>query len=289
LILTLFRKILWYYPIMIGCLAVGIPLRFGNRGLALYGQCALWDMIVIVVWCLAMILFCKLATKRSWNQILSYYGSVWPTGFGTGGSYDTLAVNLVSAERDLGLKPEIAEISIVFGTVLNRFCVQAVTGHPLTVYGAGGQTRGILNILDTLACVELALLHPADPGEFRVFNQFTESLSVQEMADLVVANYSGHAVIEHSQDPRVEKEDHYYRAAHTKLLDLGLIPHLLTSPVIQSVLAEADRYKANVDPAAIRPTVEWRNTSSSLATSAGAGPVDGAPAGTGADSRVSAN
>jgi len=177
----------------------------------------------------------------------------------------------------------------VFGTVLNRFCVQAVTGHPLTVYGAGGQTRGLLNILDTLACVELALLHPADPGEFRVFNQFTESLSVQEMADLVVANYSGHAVIEHSQDPRVEKEDHYYRAAHTKLLDLGLVPHLLTSPVIQSVLAEADRYKANVDPAAIRPTVEWRNTSSSLATSAGAGPDDGAPAGTGADSRVSAN
>jgi UDP-sulfoquinovose synthase len=194
--------------------------------------------------------------------------------------------------EETALHPDLAtrfDYDGVFGTVLNRFCVQAVTGHPLTVYGAGGQTRGILNILDTLACVELALLHPADPGEFRVFNQFTESLSVQEMADLVVANYSGHAVIEHSQDPRVEKEDHYYRAAHTKLLDLGLIPHLLTSPVIQSVLAEADRYKANVDPAAIRPTVEWRNTSSSLATSTGAGPVDGAPAGTGADSRVSAN
>ncbi len=194
--------------------------------------------------------------------------------------------------EETALHPDLAtrfDYDGVFGTVLNRFCVQAVTGHPLTVYGAGGQTRGILNILDTLACVELALLHPADPGEFRVFNQFTESLSVQEMADLVVANYSGHAVIEHSKDPRVEKEDHYYRAAHTKLLDLGLVPHLLTSPVIQSVLAEADRYKANVDPAAIRPTVEWRNTSSSLATSAGAGPDDGAPAGTGADSRVSAN
>jgi Na+/H+-dicarboxylate symporter len=122
LILTFFRRILWYYPIMIGCLAIGIPLRFGNRGLALYGQCVLWDGIVIVVWCLAMILFCKLITKRSWNQILSYYGSVWPTGFGTGGSYDSLAVNLVSAEKDLGLKPEIAEISIVFGTVLNKSC-----------------------------------------------------------------------------------------------------------------------------------------------------------------------
>jgi UDP-sulfoquinovose synthase len=194
--------------------------------------------------------------------------------------------------EETALHPDLAtrfDYDGVFGTVLNRFCVQAVTGHPLTVYGAGGQTRGILNILDTLACVELALLHPADPGEFRVFNQFTESLSVQEMADLVAANYSGHAVIEHSQDPRVEKEDHYYRAAHTKLLDLGLVPHLLTSPVIQSILAEADRHKANVDPAAIRPTVEWRSTSSSLITSVGAGPDDGAPADTGADLRVLAN
>jgi Na+/H+-dicarboxylate symporter len=122
LILTGFRKILWYYPIMIGCLAIGIPLKFGNRGLALYGECAFWDMIVICAWCLAMILFCKVVTKRSWGQILAYYGSVWPTGFGTGGSYDTLAVNLVSAEKDLGLRPETAEISIVFGTVLNKNC-----------------------------------------------------------------------------------------------------------------------------------------------------------------------
>ena len=121
-ILGIFRKLLWYYPIMIGCLAIGIPLKFGNRGLALYGQCVLWDMIVIVVWCAAMILFCKAVTRRTWRQILSYYGTVWPTGFGTGGSYDTLAVNLISAEEDLGLTPEIAEISIVFGTVLNKNC-----------------------------------------------------------------------------------------------------------------------------------------------------------------------
>jgi Na+/H+-dicarboxylate symporter len=121
-ILSVFRKLLWYYPIMIGCLAIGIPLKFGHRGLALYAQCVLWDMIVIVIWCAAMILFCKALTRRTWRQILSYYGTVWPTGFGTGGSYDTLAVNLISAEKDLGLTPEIAEISIVFGTVLNKNC-----------------------------------------------------------------------------------------------------------------------------------------------------------------------
>jgi Na+/H+-dicarboxylate symporter len=121
-ILSLFRKLLWYYPIMIGCLAIGIPLKFGHRGLALYGQCALWDMIVVVVWCVAMIVFCKAITRRSWKQILSYYGTVWPTGFGTGGSYDTLAVNVISAEEDLGLSREISEVSIVFGTVLNKNC-----------------------------------------------------------------------------------------------------------------------------------------------------------------------
>jgi len=157
----------------------------------------------------------------------------------------------------------------VFGTVLNRFCVQAVTGHPLTVYGSGGQTRGMLNILDTLACVELALDHPADPGEFRVFNQFTESWSVLQMAEMVQAEFGAQAVIEHTPDPRVEKEEHYYRAAHTKLLDLGLMPHLLDSKVIRSILDAADRFKSRVDPAAILPTVEWRATASDLVTSSG--------------------
>jgi len=167
------------------------------------------------------------------------------------------------------LHPELAtrfDYDGVFGTVLNRFCLQAVTGHPLTVYGSGGQTRGMLNILDTLACVELALEHPADRGEFRVFNQFTESFSVLEMAELVKSEFAGNAVVEHTADPRVEKEEHYYRAAHTKLLDLGLVPHLLTSSVIQSILAVADKYKVRADAAAILPTIEWRSTASDLAT-----------------------
>jgi UDP-sulfoquinovose synthase len=152
-----------------------------------------------------------------------------------------------------------------------------VTGHPLTVYGSGGQTRGMLNILDTLACVELALEHPADRGEFRVFNQFTESFSVLEMAELVASEFAGKAVIEHTADPRVEKEEHYYRAAHTKLLDLGLVPHLLTSGVIQSILAVADKYKEHADIDAILPTVEWRSTASDLVT-AGTPGVDRIPA-----------
>jgi UDP-sulfoquinovose synthase len=167
------------------------------------------------------------------------------------------------------MHPDLAtrfDYDAVFGTVLNRFCVQAVVGHPLTVYGRGGQTRGMLDIRDTLACVELALLNPPAEGEYRVFNQFTESFSVRQMADLVVDAYPGRVDIEHFDDPRVEKEEHYYRAAHTKLLDLGLLPHLLEASTIRSLLAVVDRYRDRVDLEAISPTVNWRRTASSLNT-----------------------
>jgi UDP-sulfoquinovose synthase len=172
--------------------------------------------------------------------------------------------------EETDLHPELAtrfDYDGVFGTVLNRFCVQAVMGHPLTVYGQGGQTRGMLNILDTLACVELALQTPAERGEFRVFNQFTESYSVGQLADLVVEEFDGDAVIEHCEDPRVEKQEHYYRAAHTKLLDLGLVPHLLSSSVLKSMLAVCEHHKRNVNVEAILPTVEWQATSNTLPTS----------------------
>jgi len=166
----------------------------------------------------------------------------------------------------------------VFGTVLNRFCVQAVVGHPLTVYGEGGQTRGMLNIKDTLACVELALMHPAEEGEYRVFNQFTESLSVLQMAEMVADAYPGKVRIEHMDDPRVEKEQHYYRAAHTKLLDLGLVPHLLDEATIQGLLQVAERHRDRVHLEAIAPTVEWRKTSSTLVTASPARQLREAPA-----------
>jgi UDP-sulfoquinovose synthase len=170
------------------------------------------------------------------------------------------------------LHPDLAtrfDYDGVFGTVLNRFCVQAVVGLPLSVYGKGGQTRGMLDIRDTLACVELALMNPADEGEFRVFNQFTESFSVREMAEMVAENYPGATRIEHVEDPRVEKQEHYYRAAHTKLLDLGLVPHLLEPATIRSLLAVVDRHRDRVDPEAVRPTVQWRNTASSLRPTVG--------------------
>ncbi len=117
----------------------------------------------------------------------------------------------------------------VFGTALNRFCLQAVIGHPLTIYGRGGQTRGYLNVVDTIQCVELAVQNAPRPGEFRVFNQFTEQFSVTQLAELV--RHAGAEVgleveVTPIENPRVEMEEHYYNARHTKLLDLGLQPHL---------------------------------------------------------------
>jgi UDP-sulfoquinovose synthase len=148
----------------------------------------------------------------------------------------------------------------LFGTVLNRFCVQAVIGHPLTVYGAGHQTRGFLNIRDTLACVELATLNPAERGEFRVFNQFTEQFSVLELAELVkqAGEHLGYAVtIDHVENPRVEKEEHYYNAIHTKLLDLGLQPTLLGEELVESIIHAIERHKGRVIETAIEPRTRW--------------------------------
>jgi UDP-sulfoquinovose synthase len=148
----------------------------------------------------------------------------------------------------------------LFGTVLNRFCLQAVVGHPLTVYGAGNQTRSFLNIRDTLACVELAVGNPAEAGEFRVFNQFTEQFSVMQLAELVKASaeHLGYEVtIEHYDNPRVEKEEHYYNAVNTNLLDLGLQPHMLGETLVESVLHHIERFKGNAIESSIAPRTRW--------------------------------
>jgi UDP-sulfoquinovose synthase len=149
----------------------------------------------------------------------------------------------------------------VFGTALNRFCIQAAIGHPLTVYGKGGQTRAFLDIRDTVRCVELAIANPAEAGQFRVFNQFTESFSVGDLALMV--KKAGVALglnveINNIDNPRVEKEEHYFNAKNTKLLDLGLQPHHLSDSLLDSLLNFAVKYKDRVDKGQILPKVKWR-------------------------------
>jgi UDP-sulfoquinovose synthase len=151
----------------------------------------------------------------------------------------------------------------VFGTALNRFLVQAVAGVPLTVYGQGGQTRGFLDIRDTLACVELAIRHPAARGEFRVFNQFTEQFNIAELAATVreaALAFGLNVAIEQLPNPRVEQETHYYNAANTRLLDLGLQPHYLNETLLESVLGLVTHYRDRIRPELIMPAVQWRRT-----------------------------
>ena len=155
----------------------------------------------------------------------------------------------------------------IWGTVLNRFCIEAAIGRPLTVHGKGGQTRGFLNIRDTMRCIEIAMEKPAKPGEYRVFNQFTEQFSVAQLADIVqaAAKHKGRKVeIQHLADPRVEAEVHYYNAKHTKLIDLGLKPRLLSDTLIDSVLDKVEKYKHRVKKDRIEALVNWRNISNAV-------------------------
>lgn len=149
----------------------------------------------------------------------------------------------------------------IFGTVLNRFVVQAVAGYPLTVYGKGDQKRGFLNIKDTIQCIDLAASNPADRGELRIFNQLTEVFSINDLAEKVkkVGNKLGYNVqIEHIENPRVEKEDHYYNPDYTGLIELGLKPHYLTDDVLEGFFKVVEKYKDRINKDAIFLGVKWK-------------------------------
>jgi UDP-sulfoquinovose synthase len=150
----------------------------------------------------------------------------------------------------------------VFGTVINRFIVQAICGVPLTLYGKGQQKRGTINIRDTLRCVELAAVTPAKPGEFRVFNQNTEQFALVDLAELVArcARAKGYAAeISHVRNPRTEMEEHYYNVKHQALERLGLEPHLLTEQVIGEMIDVAVQHKANIVRDSILPDISWQS------------------------------
>lgn len=151
----------------------------------------------------------------------------------------------------------------IFGTVLNRFCVQAAIGMPLSVYGRGGQKRGFLNIRDTLQCVDIAARNQPKEGECRVFNQFTETFTINELATRVqsAAGPLGMDVqIDHIDNPRLEMEEHYYNPAHSKLIELGLQPHLLSEVLVDQMLKYIGQQKERVEEKIIRPRVTWRAT-----------------------------
>nr|HET6902097.1 NAD-dependent epimerase/dehydratase family protein [Ktedonobacteraceae bacterium] len=156
----------------------------------------------------------------------------------------------------------------IYGTALNRFCVQAAVGYPITVYGQGLQTRGYINLRDTIRCIELALTAPPKEGEYRVFNQITEQFSLVELAEMVVKQSKQFGLepqVRHLPNPRVEAEQHYYNATHTRLIELGLEPHLLNESVLTSLIRLAMKYREHVERNLILPTVNWRTTRNEIA------------------------
>ncbi len=148
----------------------------------------------------------------------------------------------------------------IFGTIVNRFITQAVVGYPLTVYGKGGQTRGYLNIKDTLQCVHMSEKTPAKTGQLRIFNQIMETFSANELAEMTqrVGKKLGYDVqIDHLENPRREAEEHYYNPTYQGLIDIGVQPHYLTDQVMEKMFKVVERYKDNIRKDVIFKGIKW--------------------------------
>ena len=148
----------------------------------------------------------------------------------------------------------------IFGTIINRFIVQSIVGYPLTVYGKGGQTRGYLNIKDTLQCVAAAESHPADKGKLKIYNQIMETFTANELAELTqkVGNRLGYTVkIQHIENPRKEAEEHYYNPTYQGLQDIGVVPHLLDEETMEKMFKEVAEHKNNIRIDVIFKGVKW--------------------------------
>lgn len=198
-------------------------------------------------------------TKIMDTDLLWYYVRMWDlkvTDLMQGPVYGLFTEETQDDERLL----PFFNYDELFGTVLNRFVVQAVIGYPLTVYGKGGQTRGYLNIQDTLNCVRLSLENPAQKGELRIFNQLTETFSVNELAEKTAE--AGRQIglevqIKNIENPRKELEEHYYNPVHTGLIDLGLKPHLLTQDVLVKMMNFVIKHKINIGEHKIFRGTKW--------------------------------
>ena len=148
----------------------------------------------------------------------------------------------------------------IFGTIVNRFIVQAVVGYPLTVYGKGGQTRGYLNINDTLQCVHKSEQTTPKKGELRIFNQIMETFSVNQLAKMVhsVGTARGHEVkIDHLENPRKEAEEHYYKPVYQGLIEIGVTPHYLTDDVLHGMFAVVENYSDYIRRDVIFRGIKW--------------------------------
>jgi UDP-sulfoquinovose synthase len=148
----------------------------------------------------------------------------------------------------------------IFGTVINRFIVQSVFDYPLTVFGKGGQSRGYLNLEDSLQCTYISHKNPAKSGDLRIYNQIMETFTVNQLAELTRESASDlgyDVIIKHIENPREEQEEHYYNPVYKKLTDLGVKPHLLTKKYMASMIKAVEKYKNNINKDIIFNGIKW--------------------------------
>jgi UDP-sulfoquinovose synthase len=150
-----------------------------------------------------------------------------------------------------------------FGTVINRYCAEAVIGLPLTPYGEGKQKRGFIDLIDSIQCLTLAIENPAAKGEYRVFNQLDEVYSIADLAEKVVKVANNRLRIDvkvkNVQNPRVEKEQHYYTVDHEHLRNLGFKPTRTVEETVEIMLKDLSKYKGRIleKSEAILPKTMW--------------------------------
>ncbi|BCO30369.1 NAD-dependent dehydratase [Thiohalobacter sp. COW1] len=144
-----------------------------------------------------------------------------------------------------------------YGTVLNRFLMQAAIGHPLTVHGAGGQTRAFIHIRDTVKCIELALENEPNRGDrVRIFNQMTETHTVKELAEKV-SSMTGTEIM-FMDNPRNEAEENELHVENSCFLDLGLKPTTLSDGLMEEVIEISKKYSSRCDESKILAKSKWR-------------------------------
>jgi len=149
----------------------------------------------------------------------------------------------------------------IFGTVLNRFIVQAIVDKPLTIYGKGTQIRGYINVIDSINCIKITLQNLPKKGELKIYNQFTEQFSILELSNMVkksLKKININVKVNKIENPRIEKEKHFYNAKHSNLEKLGLKPLKLSEDVVIDIANYCQKFKKNIDTKTIIPKVKWQ-------------------------------
>lgn len=169
--------------------------------------------------------------------------------------------DLPSANKDAGLKTRL-DFDQAFGTIINRFCCEAIINHAITVYGNGTQIRSFLPLIDSMRCIELVMKNPPSQGEYRVVNQFANVYSVNELANRVVLACKKMDIdieVENLQNPRKESEHHYYNPDNHNLKSLGYVPSTHLDEEINKLILAIKPFKNRIKKYSeiLEPTIKW--------------------------------